>query len=214
MKITENKKFYKAQLIIFRIRHGLFLFTLRNILTRTGLDFDPYYWFQEIENSCEEPKIRGNIKDYEIVYISSDEIKIMDKIRGFNAQKLEHNMNKGQLCIGLKHNREIASLLFVELHNFEYKNRFFELEKHAAYLLNLYTFDAYKGKNLAPYLKYHCFKLLEKYEIDKLYSIISYFNTSSLKVKKKLRARKLKLYLYVGLFKKRHWNFLLKDFSK
>ena len=56
MKITENKKFYKAQLIIFRIRHGLFLFTLRNILTRTGLDFDPYYWFQEIENSCEEPK--------------------------------------------------------------------------------------------------------------------------------------------------------------
>ena len=32
--------------------------------------------------------------------------------------------------------------------------------------------------------------------------------------KKKLNAKHLKLYMYVGLFKKYHWNFLLKKYFK
>jgi hypothetical protein len=212
MSIAEKKKFYKVRLLYYRIRHGLFLFTLRNILSRTGLDIDLYYWFRELKKVGGEPQIKGNIKDYEMVYISPGEIKILDNIMGLNAHVLEQNMIKGQLCIGLKHREEIAALLFIELNDFYFKDRFFELEEHAAYLLNLYTFDAYKGKNLAAYLKYHCFDLLEKYDISKIYSINSYFNTSSLKVKKKMGARKLKLYLYIGLFKKRYWNFLLREY--
>jgi hypothetical protein len=177
------------------------------------LDIEPYYWFLEVKNGCKEPTIKEDSNDYKIDFVSIEEIKRMDNRMGLDGKAMEEAMLKGQLCIGLRHKDAIASLLSVELNDFVHKHRPFKLEAHAAYLLNVYTFRSYRGKNLAPYLKYHSFKLLEKHEVDKLYSINSYFNTSSLKMKKKMGARKLKLYLYVGLFKKRHWNFLLREYT-
>jgi hypothetical protein len=76
----------------------------------------------------------------------------------------------------------------------------------------MYTFEAYRGKNLAPYLRYHSYKLLEDQGIDKLYSISAYFNKSSLKFKQKLNAQHLQLLLHVGLFKRFHWNYTLKTY--
>ena len=185
MKVAEKSKFYKIKLLWHRIRHGLFLFTLRNALTRIGLDIEPYYWYKEIKNGAEKPK-----------------------------KELEQNLSMGQICIGLKRGKEIAALLFVDLQDFVFKGRSFKIKDKEGYLLNVYTFQAYRGKNLATYLRYHCFELLENYSVEELYSIVSYFNTSSIKVNEKLNAQKLKLYLYIGLLKRYHWNFLLRDYSK
>ena len=183
MQVAEKSKFYKIKLLWHRIRHGLFLFTLRNALTRIGLDIEPYYWYKEIKNGAEKPKIRDSFKDYELCYLGLEEIWIMNNIMGLTTKELEQNLIMGQKCIGLKRGKEIAGLLFVDL-------------------------------NLATYLRYHCFELLENYSVEELYSIVSYFNTSSIKVNKKLNAQKMKLYLYIGLLKRYHWNFLLRDYSK
>ena len=214
MKVAEKSKFYKTKLLWHRIRHGLFLFTLRNALTRIGLDIAPYYWYREIKNGAEKPEIRDSFKDYELYYIGLDEIGIMNNIMGLTTKELEQNLSMGQICIGLKRGKEIAALLFVDLQDFVFKGRSFKIKDKEGYLLNVYTFQAYRGKNLATYLRYHCFELLENYCVEELYSIVSYFNTSSIKVNKKLNAQKLKLYLYIGLLKRYHWNFLLKDYSK
>ncbi|WP_025740675.1 MULTISPECIES: hypothetical protein [Aquimarina] len=214
MKVVEKSKFYKVKLLWYRIRHGLFLFTLRNALLRIGIDIEPYYWFKEVKNGCDEPKIPDSFKDYEMVYLELEDVLIMDNNMGLNSNQLKLDMKRGQLCIGLKRENEIATLLFVELEDFVFKKRTFTLKDNEGYLLNVYTFQAYRGKNLAPFLRHHCYKLLEEHGINHLYSIITYFNSSSLKVNKKLNAKKLNLYLYIGLFKKRHWNYLLKDYSK
>ncbi len=204
----------KFRLVWYRFRYGLVLFSLRNLLAKIGVDIEPYYWFLEEKNACDEPIIKDDINDYTIDYVGIEEVRLMDKTMGLNGKVMVEAMLNGQLCIGLRHKGTMASLLSIEPNDFIHQHRHFTLEEHAAYLLNVYTFRAYRGKNLAPYLKYHSFKLLEKYDIDKLYSINSYFNTSSLKVKKKMGARKLKLYLYVELFKKRHWNFILKEYPE
>ena len=214
MKIKEKSKFYKLHVVRNRIKYGLVLFTLRNLLTRIGLDIDPYYWVQEGMEECEEPRIRGNSEDYRIELINADEVKVMDNILGLSAKELKKNINKGQLCVGLKHNAEIAALMFVGLHSFVLNHRSFELKANEAYLLNMYTFESYRGKNLAPYLRYHSYELLKKQGRNTLYSITAFFNTPSTKFKKKLNAKHLRLYMYLGLFKKYHWNFLLKEYSK
>jgi len=213
MAASEEGKFYKVKLLWKRIHHGLFLFTLRNTLTRVGPDIAPYYWYKEVRNGSDEPEIRDSFKDYELGVIGIDEIGIMDNIMGLTTEELEHNLSGGQLCIGLRKENEIAALLFVDMKDITFKERLFKITDKEGYLLNVYTFQAHRGKNLATYLRYHCFELLEKHGIDELYSIVSYFNTSSLKVNKKLNAQKLKLYLHIGLFKKYRWNFLLRDFS-
>ena len=214
MEVIEKGKLYKVRLPWIRIRHGLFLFTLRNALLRFGIDIQPYYWFLEVKNGSEEPKIPYKATDYEIMFLELAEVLIMDNIMGMSIEQIERDMNNGQLCIGLKLNNEIAALLFVDLNDFEFKKRTFRLKETEGYLLNVYTFQAYRGKNLAAFLRYHCYELFKEHEIKDLYSIIDYFNTSSIKVSKKLNAKKLNLYLHVGLFKKLHWNFCLRNYSK
>ena len=212
MEVVEKGKYYKVKLLWIRIRHGLFLFTLRNALVQFGIDIHPYYWFLERKNGSDEPKIPYDVKDYEIMFLELVDVLIMDNIMGLSVEQMERDMKNGQLCIGLKLENEIAALLFVDLKDFEFKKRTFILKKTEGYLLNVYTFQAYRGKNLATFLRYHCYELLKEHEINDLYSIIDYFNTSSIKVNKKLNAKRLNLYLHVGLFKKLHWNFCLRNY--
>lgn len=195
-----------------RLRNGLFLFTLRNFIMRFGLDFDPYYLEREGLDQSVEPQIRGDATAYSVVPIQAEEVGILDNIMGMDVQKLKEAIENGQLCIGLKRGSEIAALMFAETRDFVYKHRTFDLGKNEAYLMNMYTFEAYRGKNLAPYLRYHSYKLLRDQGIDSIYSITAYFNKSSLKFKQKLNVQHLQLLMYVGLFKRFHWNYTLKRY--
>lgn len=212
MKTIEKSRYYKWHMAVSRFRNGLFLFSLRNFIMRFGVDIDPYYLEREGLDQSNVPAIRGDATEYRIESIRAEEIGILENIMGMDVKKLKADIEAGQLCIGLKRGAEIAALMFAETRNFEYKYRTFHLGKNEAYLLNMYTFEAYRGKNLAPYLRYHSYKLLEDQGIDKLYSISAYFNKSSLKFKQKLNAQHLQLLLYVGLFKRFHWNYTLKTY--
>ncbi len=212
-KPLEKEKYYKFQMARKRLSHGLFLFSLRNFLPRFGLDIDPYYWEQEGLLKISEPVIRGGNENYNIAEISPEETMILNNIMGMDGAQIRQAVEGGQLCIGVRYKGEIAALMFAELNDFVYKHRKFELKEGEAYLLNMYTFEAFRGKNLAPYLRYHCYRLLEKKGYPVMYSITAYFNTSSMKFKQKLNVRHLKLFLYIGLFKRIHWNFKLKTYE-
>ncbi len=212
-KLLEKEKYYKFQMVWKRLNHGLFLFSLRNFMTRFGLDFDPYYWEQEGLQQSSEPAIRGGDENYIVAEISPEETSILNNIMGMDGEQIRKAVEGGQLCIGLKHEGVIAALMFAELNDFVYKNRSFLLKPGEAYLLNMYTFEAYRGKNLAPYLRYHSYKVLEKKGYPTIYSITAYFNKSSLKFKQKLNVRHLKLFMYIGIFKRIHWNVKLKTFK-
>lgn len=214
MDKKEGNRFYGFIKVWERIDNGLFLFSLRNFLTRLGLDIAPYYWFKEVRNGCEPPKIKEGFENYEVALIPPSEVSVMDGVMGLSTSFLINKMKRGQVCVGLRHNERIATLLFVDPNDFTFKHRDFHIENGSGYLLNLYTFERYRGNNLAAYLRYHCFEALNHLNIHAIYSITSYFNKSSLRVNEKINAEKLKLYLHIGLFKKWHWNFLLKDYEK
>ncbi len=82
-----------------------------------------------------------------------------------------------------------------------------------SYLHSMYTFEAYRGKNIAPYLRYHSYKLLEEKGITTYLSVSEYFNKSTIKFKKKLKPEPVRLYLSLVLFKKWTMNFTLKRYK-
>ena len=88
----------------------------------------------------------------------------------------------------------------------------FLLKKDEAYLFDARTFQTYRGKNLAPYLRYELYKHLEKMGRSNLYSITEFFNIGAIKFKKKLKVRPLKVYLHVTFFKKYYYTILLKRY--
>jgi hypothetical protein len=133
---------------------------------------------------------------------------------GLDSAELKKDIQNGQLCMGLKYKDEIVAVVFAKFNDFIYKNRTFKLESNQAYILNLYTFESQRGKNLAPYLRYHCYEALKEKGIEKVFCITSFFNKSSLKSNKKLNINHLSLFLHIRLFKKFHWNYILKNYKQ
>lgn len=195
------------------IRNGLLLLGIRNRLALFGFDIRPYYWVQEETVECNEPQIKGDSSEYTIRYLNYDEVYLIaNNITNNLGKDLITGFNNGQLCIGLEYKNEIAAYTFIELNDFIFNRRIFKLESNEAYLLNMWTFHSYRGKNLAPYLRYHCYQLLKERGIDVKYSITEYFNKSSMKFKNKLNSEHLSLFLSIVLFKKYYWNFMLKQY--
>jgi len=196
------------------LRHGLFLFGLRNRLANIGLDINPYYWVQEEVEECNEPDIKGNPSEYSVRFLNLEEFKLIIKNEpSASVSEMVEGLKNGQLCIGLEHNGNIAAYTFIDLHDFVYFNRTFKLKENEAYLLNMWTFHSYRGKNLAPFLRYQTYKLLDKQGRTVKYSITQYFNKSSIKFKSKLNSKHLKLFISIALFKKYYWNFLIKNYQ-
>lgn len=195
------------------IRNGLLLWGIRNRLALIGFDIKPYYWVREEIEACKEPQIKGNTKDYLIRYLNYDEVCfIANNVTSNLGKDLITGFNRGQLCVGLEYKGKIAAYTFIELNDFSFNNRVFKLKRNEAYLLNMWTFHSYRGRNLAPYLRYQCYKLLKGRGIDVKYSITEYFNKSSIKFKKKLNSKHLSLFLSIVILKKYYWNFRLKEF--
>ena len=216
MAIAETSRFYKLKLVWMRIRYGLVLFSMRNLLSRIGIDIEPYYWVKEGHIRYSYPSIKGNEKEFSIKkldFLESKQVLSKSSGMGHHVKKLKENIENGQFCIGLFHKDNIAAYMFIDVNDFTYRGKVFKLKDNEAYLLNMYTFEEYRGRNLAPYLRSKCYDLLKEKGIVNIFSITSYFNNSSKKFKRKLNAQNLNLVLSITLFKSFQKHFLLKTYK-
>ncbi|MEX0315804.1 MAG: GNAT family N-acetyltransferase [Allomuricauda sp.] len=214
LKVKEESRFYKLRLFFIRIRHGLFLMTFRNILAKIGIDVGPYYLVQEGFGMMDKPKIKTAEDNYIFGFLTLEEIKSLKNIPYYNPKELVKRNDDGLKVVGLKAaNRQIAAAMCIEYKSFTFKKKDFHLKDDETYLLNMYTYQNFRGQNLAPYLRYCTYEALKEEGIKKIYSITDYFNKSSWKFKKKLGAKPLTLYFTIMLFKKYHKTFKIKDYE-
>jgi len=205
---------YRIKWLSNIIKHGLFWHGIRNNVAKLGLDFMPYYWVREATSAIKPPEIRGEDKDFKISTFGEEElIFIKNTIIGIEQKDLLEDLKNGEMCIGLKNKGKIAAYMFIKSKPFTFRKRFFDLKPTESYLHSMYTFEAFRGRNLAPYLRYHSYKLLEDKGITTYLSVSEYFNKSTIKFKKKLNSKPVSLYLSVLLFKKWTLNFTLKHYK-
>lgn len=212
MKTKENQNTSALKRYYDIVKSGLFLFGLRNRLANIGIDINPYYWVEEEYRRCQVPKIKDDASKYTLKYLTIDEVRSITRQYNTYSEDIIKGLEKGQLCVGLEYEGEIACYTFIELNDFEIKKQSFKLKPNEAYLLNMWTFQKHRGKNLAPYLRYQTYRILEERGVNTKYSITQYFNKSSIKFKNKLNSKNHYLYLSIVLFKKYMWNFTLKKY--
>lgn len=214
MDVKKSKKVPALKRYWIIIKNGMFLYGLANRLSKIGIDINPYYWVQEEVEPCDIPVVKGGSSHFKLRELTVEEFKVVahleDKIE---LDKMIKNLENGQLCIALEDNGKIAAYTFAALNGFSFKGKHYDLKPNETYLLNMWTFHDYRGRNIAPYLRYSVYKLLEKKGIDTKYSITDYFNKSSIKFKKKLNSKHLYLYLHLSLFNKLKWHFTLKKYK-
>ncbi len=212
-EVKEESRFYRLRLLLIRVRHGLLFMTLRGILVKMGIDIGLYYWVQEGVDPVDPPKVKGNEEEYNFGFLDLEDIKSLKNISFFSPNKLVKRYNDGLKIIGLKdRNSQIAAVMCIEYKNFTYRKKRFHLKNDEVYLLNMYTYQNFRGKNLAPYLRFCSYNLLKQEGIKKIYSVTDYYNKSSQKFKRKLSAKPLTLYFAIILFKKFHKTVKIKDY--
>lgn len=213
MSAKKDKKVSRLMWLWHKVRYGLILQGIRNRLGRIGLVFLPYYWVREGEGDCLQPGIRGNPEGYSLVFLEEEDIKSMEvKKLGYPEEKMLDDLRSGKKCIGLKHKGLVAAFMWIELNDFVFKYKVFRIKANEAYLFNMHTMEQFRGRNLAPYLRYHSYEILKKTGRDTFYSISEYLNASTIKFKKKLNARHLELYLHIDFFGKCRRTFKLRTY--
>ncbi|MDT0558739.1 GNAT family N-acetyltransferase [Ichthyenterobacterium sp. W332] len=195
------------------IRHGLFWQGVRNNLAKIGVDIMPYYYFIAVKENAEPQAIRD--KNLEVIltrFNEEDMNLIKSSIIGIEQKDFLSDLKDGDICIGLKYNEEIVGYTLIKRKPFYFRKRYFHLGKEDIYLHSLYVFDKYRGKNIAPYMKYKRFEMFEKEGVKYHHAIVESFNKSALKIQYKAAAKKAALYLSIILFKRWTFNYTLKKY--
>ncbi len=189
---------------------------LRQRLKSIGIEITPYYWIQEGLSDNALPEPQGNFGGYSFEFFEPEEMKVIGKIPGRKwrpEKELISFLSKGNKCFGVKYQGKIAAFNWFDFDGSSCKWDRFRLEDGEAYLFDMHTMEALRGKGIAPCLRYQSYKVLRKMGRDKFYSVSEFFNIPSIRFKEKLGARFLELRLYIRLSDKHQWCWKIRDFT-
>lgn len=209
---AETRRFYKLRLVLYRIRHGLVLMSIQNLLLRIGIEINPFWIEREGLDLCQEPKLRDDPKLYHLKDLDIAHVFELFENLQWRTDTLRRELPDQYRVVGLCRGSEIGALMMIRFREFKCGSKVFPLQDTEAYLENMYTYENFRGKNLAPYLRYQCYKMLAEEGRNVCYSMTQCFNTSSLKFKAKLGAQHRELYLVLALFNKYRKTFLLRRY--
>ena len=175
-----------------------------------------YYIVQEGLAGGKIPAYESGLDGYTLEYLGPQDIDSLCAIPlriTTRAQYVDY-FKHGCLCLGLKKEGRLAAFTWSNLKQMSYAVYTRPLKSDEAYLFDAYTLMDYRGKGIAPYLRYQMYKELAKLGRVKLYSISEYLNTSSIKFKQKLNGKIVALYIWIKLFDGWEWHKLIKEYSQ
>lgn len=190
-----------------KIRHDPFVQVILDGLAKIGIKIQPYYLVVEGLSDKSIPHLETGFNEYELGFLGSKDMKVISAIpyRVFSEEQLLLRLKAGKMCFGVKHRGNIAAFTWCDLDECHYEGYRFPLKQDQAYLFDAYTLDSFRGKGIAPYIRYLLYKELAKTGRKTLYSISDRFNLSSIRFKRKLNAKLVGRGLSVVLFRK--WRF-------
>lgn len=177
-------------------------------LWKLGISVRPLYIFQEGLSDAKIPEWEGKFDGYELEFLDMKDMGAISSIPFRNASSLDQlsrRLREGKRCLGMKHGGELVAFTWCDFEKFSFEGFWFDLADDEAYLFDMYTLVPYRGRGVAPYLRYEIYRELDLLGKKRLYSVSDCFNTPAVKFKLKLNARIIELGLLVELFGK--WQF-------
>ena len=199
-----------------KIKYNSLLRILHDGLLKVGIQISFFYLVEE-RLYKEIPKFElDQFPGYHLVFLEENDITELCSIpeRTISKEKLLRLMKKGCTCLCLKKENDLVAFTWVNPDECTYGTYKLSLKENEAYLFDSYTLIKYRGNNLAPFIRYQCYKELNKKGKNILYSISEAVNKQSINFKKKLGARFVLLGLRISLFKKLNYSRTLKIFIR
>jgi len=198
------------------IRYRLVLQKLtERALPRLGIRVEFYYWTQEgqIDNATQGSD--SGFEDCTFSPFGPDEIRTFVSLVPWRSEaELLQRLDEGKLCFGVKHRGQIAAFVWCDLAECTYAWHRIALRENEVYLFDQFTLNAFRGMNVAPYLRHRTYDALRRMGRDTFYSVTHRFNSSAVRFKQKLGARFLWLAVGVNLFGKVRWHAVLRRYPR
>ena len=198
------------------IRYRLVLEKLtERVLPRLGIRVEFYYWTQEGRTDNATPGSDSGFEDCTFGAFGRDEIRTFVTLVPWRSEtELLQRLDEGKLCFGVKHHGRIAAFVWCNLAECTYPWHRVPLHENEVYLFDQFTLDAFRGINLAPYLRHRTYEALRGMGRDTFYSVTHRFNSSAVRFKQKLGARFLWLAVGINLFGKVRWHAVLRRYPR
>jgi GNAT superfamily N-acetyltransferase len=179
------------------------------------LKITPFYLYQEGIFRDDWQSSANDFDQYEINFLGYEDMKEIAALsRGdwASEEKLLARLKDGHKCFGAKYQGKIAAFTwsgFESCHSQHYR---FPLRGNEAYLWDAFTIPSFRGRGIAPYLRFKFYKELQKLGRNIFYSITLFSNEPAVRFKKKLNAKPLILAIHIRLLEKWSWSWKIKNY--
>ena len=197
------------------LAHGLFLHHVLEYLGSKGLLVRPFYLFQEEIENASRPSRFNPPEGFELVELGPQDMGPLDRIdhRGYTAADLRRRLERGHLCLALKHEGEVAAFTWCDFDAVYFESCQRPLQADEVYLYDAHTLEAYRGRRLAPCLRYQCYAALKARGYRVLYSSSDCLNRPAVRFKRKLNAKFLYMALHVKLLGRWQRTWVLRRYA-
>jgi len=209
-KITEYLKY-----IFQKVRHNPSPQIIFDGLSNLGITIMPFYIFSEELFNKPLSHLEAGFEKYDKGFLGPEDMKKMAEIpfRNIREKTLLKRLEDGKVCFGMKYKGKLAAFTWCDLKSCHFKGCNLSLKEDEAYLFDAHTLSPFRGKGIAPYIRYHLYKEMNKLGRHRFFSISECFNAPSIKFKEKLGAKKMELGLLINLFHKWHFSFRLRKYK-
>ncbi|MGB7542967.1 MAG: hypothetical protein WBM28_13260 [Burkholderiales bacterium] len=185
-----------------KVKYGLMMKFVLDRIAMLGVEITPFYLVEERLWEDLAPCFEKGFEEFEITWLGPAEMETIAAIRKYNFSKeqLLQRLEKGQVCLGVRQQGTLAAFTWADLSKCAGPWFRFSLEENKAYLFDAYTLEAFRGKRLAQFIRYSCYRALNQMGKETFYSISEAFNSPSIRFKTSLKAKRLSLWVAIELF--------------
>lgn len=188
--------------------YGFALGMLIDVMSKLGLRLEPYRVYLEGLGNTRAPTPPTGLDGSDLGFLGAIDMAEIARMpgRSLSEDDLRARVEAGMLCLGVKYRGSIVAFTWCNLHlcTFE-KHPLFSLETHEASLFDAYTVESFRGRDLAPWMRYRCYEEMASLGRDRCYSVTVVFNAPAVRFKQKLGAQALELGVFVEIL--RRWRF-------
>lgn len=182
-------------------------------LKRLGLDIHPYYLIREgaLIHDMNWPDLAA---EFDSSVLTQDDVPAVAALSPWaNLENVQGRFDKGHLCVLLKHEDHIAGYTWADFNEVNDTTCNYVLQPGEAYLYDAFIAPEYRGRALAPYMRFECYKHLRQADRHTFYSLSDYFNKPAIRFKQKLDAEIIRLYLRIELGTREVGHWVLKYYD-
>jgi GNAT superfamily N-acetyltransferase len=174
-----------------RLRNEPFSQLMLDGLGRLGLLLQPFYLFEEQLPSGAAPAVHPALAAAEIRLLGPDDVALLAAVpwRGLDAATCRERLHRGNGCLGLFVDGRLAGFTWFDLAECNFEGWRMPLQADEAYLFDAFTLPDWRGKGLAPLLRYRVYQQLALQGRRRFLSVSIRTNRAAIRFKRKLGGR-------------------------